>query len=119
MFYMSLFINGFVLTNIGTHLCIVTFSVLGFLNYTYLSICLKFLAENPSTKRKRLSSQEAKPSKKLKTPDTPGEDSGDQKVEKKRKKKKDSLGMPLSPTIWGHMQVSWLFCDSINKSFHL
>uniref|UniRef100_A0A3Q3W6B1 Tyrosine-protein kinase BAZ1B n=1 Tax=Mola mola TaxID=94237 RepID=A0A3Q3W6B1_MOLML len=64
----------------------------------------KFLAENPSTKRKRLTSQEAKPSKKLKTPDTPGEDSGNQKVEKKRKKKKDALGMPLSPTIWGHMQ---------------
>uniref|UniRef100_A0A3B4G486 Tyrosine-protein kinase BAZ1B n=1 Tax=Pundamilia nyererei TaxID=303518 RepID=A0A3B4G486_9CICH len=43
---------------------------------------------NPSTKRKRLSSPEGKPNKKLKT--------------------KDALGMPLSPTIWGHMQVSQL-----------
>ncbi|XP_024132588.1 tyrosine-protein kinase BAZ1B isoform X1 [Oryzias melastigma] len=62
----------------------------------------KFLAENPSTKRKSLSSSEGRPSKKLKT-DTPGEDSGNEKGEKK-KNKKDSLGMPLSPTIWGHMQ---------------
>lgn len=72
-------------------------------------VCLKFLAENPSAKRKSLTSPEGKPSKKLKTSDTPGEDSGNEKGEKKRKKK-DSLGMPLSPTIWGHMQVSWLVC---------
>ncbi|XP_030007465.1 tyrosine-protein kinase BAZ1B isoform X2 [Sphaeramia orbicularis] len=65
----------------------------------------KFLAENPSAKRKSLSSPEGKPSKKLKTQDTPGEDSGNEKVEKKRKKKKDALSMSLSPTIWGHMQV--------------
>uniref|UniRef100_A0A3B4X7X2 Tyrosine-protein kinase BAZ1B n=1 Tax=Seriola lalandi dorsalis TaxID=1841481 RepID=A0A3B4X7X2_SERLL len=65
----------------------------------------KFLAENPSTKRKSLTSPEGKPSKKLKTSDTTGEDSGNEKGEKKRKKKKDALGMPLSPTIWGHMQV--------------
>nr|XP_033487187.1 tyrosine-protein kinase BAZ1B [Epinephelus lanceolatus] len=64
----------------------------------------KFLAENPSAKRKSLSSLEGKPSKKLKTSDTPGEDSGNEKGEKKRKRKKDSLGPPLSPTIWGHMQ---------------
>ncbi|XP_034403711.1 tyrosine-protein kinase BAZ1B isoform X2 [Cyclopterus lumpus] len=64
----------------------------------------KFLAENPSAKRKSLSSPEGKPNKRLKTPDTPGEDSGNEKGEKKRKRKKDSLGMPLSPTIWGHMQ---------------
>ncbi|XP_056229915.1 tyrosine-protein kinase BAZ1B isoform X2 [Seriola aureovittata] len=64
----------------------------------------KFLAENPSTKRKSLTSPEGKPSKKLKTSDTTGEDSGNEKGEKKRKKKKDALGMPLSPTIWGHMQ---------------
>ncbi|XP_070684910.1 tyrosine-protein kinase BAZ1B isoform X2 [Pempheris klunzingeri] len=63
----------------------------------------KFLAENPSAKRKSLTSPEGKPSKKIKTSDTPGEDSGNEKGEKKRKKK-DSLGMPLSPTIWGHMQ---------------
>lgn len=77
---------------------------------SYSSVCLKFLAENPSAKRRSLSSPEGKPSKKLKTSDTPGEDSGNEKGEKKRKKKKDSLGMPLSPTIWGHMQVSWLAC---------
>lgn len=71
-------------------------------------VWLKFLAENPSAKRKSLTSPEGKPSKKLKTSDTPGEDSGNEKGEKKRKKKKDALGMPLSPTIWGHMQVSWL-----------
>lgn len=73
-------------------------------------VCLQFLAENPSAKRKSLTSPEGKPSKKLKTSDTPGEDSGIEKGEKKRKKKKDALGMPLSPTIWGHMQVSWLVC---------
>ncbi|KAM7399332.1 hypothetical protein PAMP_018612 [Pampus punctatissimus] len=64
----------------------------------------KFLAENPSAKRKSLTSPEGKPSKRLKTPDTPGEDSGNEKGEKKKKKKKDALGMPLSPSIWGHMQ---------------
>uniref|UniRef100_A0A3P8TJ14 Tyrosine-protein kinase BAZ1B n=1 Tax=Amphiprion percula TaxID=161767 RepID=A0A3P8TJ14_AMPPE len=49
----------------------------------------KVVHKNPSTKRKSLTSPEGKP-------------------KKKKKKKKDSLGMPLSPTIWGHMQVSWL-----------
>lgn len=63
----------------------------------------KFLAENPSTKRKSLTSPDGKPSKKLKTSDTPGEDSGNEKGEK-RKKKKDSSSMPLSPTLWVHMQ---------------
>lgn len=77
---------------------------------SHLFVCLKFLAENPSAKRKSLTSPDGKPSKKLKTTDTPGEDSGNEKGEKKRKKKKDALGMPLSPTIWGHMQVSWLVC---------
>nr|XP_046244687.1 tyrosine-protein kinase BAZ1B isoform X2 [Scatophagus argus] len=64
----------------------------------------KFLAENPSAKRKSLKSPEGKPSKKLKTSDSLEEDSGNEKGEKKSKKKKDALGMPLSPTIWGHMQ---------------
>lgn len=72
-------------------------------------VCPKFLAENPSTKRKSLTSPDGKPSKKLKTSDTPGEDSGNEKGEKK-KKKKDALGSPLSPTIWGHMQVSCFVC---------
>ncbi|XP_055735910.1 tyrosine-protein kinase BAZ1B-like [Salvelinus fontinalis] len=60
----------------------------------------KFFAENPvSTKRRSLSSTEGKPSKKLKTSNTPGGvNSGNEKT--------DSLGMPLSPTIWGHMQMT-------------
>lgn len=74
----------------------------------FLFVCLKFLAENPSAKRRSLLSPDGKPSKRLKTSDTPGEDSGNEKGERKRKRKKDSLGMPLSPTIWGHMQVSCL-----------
>ncbi|XP_021170469.2 tyrosine-protein kinase BAZ1B isoform X1 [Fundulus heteroclitus] len=60
----------------------------------------KFLAENPSKKRKRLTSADGKPSKKAKAGDAAGEDSGSEK----KKKKKDSQGLPLSPTIWGHMQ---------------
>ncbi|XP_056139816.1 tyrosine-protein kinase BAZ1B isoform X2 [Lampris incognitus] len=68
----------------------------------------KFLAENPSAKRKSLTSSEGKPSKKLKTSDTPREESGNEKGEEeeetKKKKKKSTLTMPLSPTLWGHMQ---------------
>ncbi|XP_041851499.1 tyrosine-protein kinase BAZ1B isoform X2 [Melanotaenia boesemani] len=63
----------------------------------------KFLAEKPSTKRKSLASPDGKQIKKLKASETPGEDSGSEKAEKK-KKKKGSLPMSLSPTIWGHMQ---------------
>nr|XP_046169883.1 tyrosine-protein kinase BAZ1B-like isoform X2 [Oncorhynchus gorbuscha] len=60
----------------------------------------KFFTENPvSAKRKSLSSTEGKLSKKLKTSNTPGGgNSGNEK-------KNDSPGMPLSPTIWGHMQM--------------
>uniref|UniRef100_A0A674DBD5 Tyrosine-protein kinase BAZ1B n=1 Tax=Salmo trutta TaxID=8032 RepID=A0A674DBD5_SALTR len=48
----------------------------------------KFFTENPvSAKRKSLSSTEGKP-----------RNSGNEK-------KNDPLGMPLSPTIWGHMQM--------------
>ncbi len=50
-----------------------------------------------------MSSPEGKPNKKLKTAET-GKDSEGVKGEKK-KKKKDSQNMPLSPTLWGHMQV--------------
>ncbi|XP_043120362.1 tyrosine-protein kinase BAZ1B isoform X2 [Puntigrus tetrazona] len=65
----------------------------------------KFLAENPSAKRKSLSSPEGKPNKKLKTAET-GKDSEGVKVKgEKKKKKKDSQNIPLSPTLWGHMQV--------------
>uniref|UniRef100_A0A8C2IW27 Tyrosine-protein kinase BAZ1B n=1 Tax=Cyprinus carpio TaxID=7962 RepID=A0A8C2IW27_CYPCA len=49
----------------------------------------KFLAENPSAKRKSMSSPEGKPNKKLKTAET-GKD--------------NSQNIPLSPTLWGHMQ---------------
>ncbi|XP_064830636.1 tyrosine-protein kinase BAZ1B-like isoform X2 [Oncorhynchus masou masou] len=60
----------------------------------------KFFTENPvSAKRKSLTSTEGKSSKKPKTSNTPGGgNSGNEK-------KNDSLGMPLSPTIWGHMQM--------------
>ncbi|XP_019741383.1 tyrosine-protein kinase BAZ1B-like, partial [Hippocampus comes] len=64
----------------------------------------KFLAENPSAKRKSLTSPEGKPKKRPKTPGTPGEHLGNEKGEKKRKNKKDALVKALSPTIWGHMQ---------------
>ncbi|XP_061924236.1 tyrosine-protein kinase BAZ1B [Entelurus aequoreus] len=64
----------------------------------------KFLAANPSVKRKSLSSSEGKPRKRQKSLGTPGEDSGNDKGEKKRGNKKDAPGAPLSPTIWGHIQ---------------
>lgn len=68
---------------------------------------VQFLAENPSSKRKSLTSPEAKPGKKLKVAENLGEDAGSEKEEKKKtKKKKDALDLPLSPSIWGHMQVS-------------
>ncbi|XP_077397150.1 tyrosine-protein kinase BAZ1B [Festucalex cinctus] len=63
----------------------------------------KFLAENPSAKRKSLTS-EGKARKRQKIPGTPGETLGNEKGEKKGKSKKDALGKPLSPTIWGHVQ---------------
>ncbi len=50
-----------------------------------------------------MSSPEGKPNKKLKTVET-GKDSEGVKV-KGEKKKKDSQNIPLSPTLWGHMQV--------------
>ncbi|KAM9801592.1 tyrosine-protein kinase BAZ1B [Neosynchiropus ocellatus] len=58
----------------------------------------KFLAENPSTKRKSLTSPGGRGGKKLKTSDA-NEDSGNEKGEKK-----DSQGMPLSPSMWSQMQ---------------
>uniref|UniRef100_A0A8C1GIA3 Tyrosine-protein kinase BAZ1B n=1 Tax=Cyprinus carpio TaxID=7962 RepID=A0A8C1GIA3_CYPCA len=65
----------------------------------------KFLAEHPSAKRKSMSSPEGKPNKKLKTAET-GKDSEGVKVKgEKKKKKKDSQNIPLSPTLWSHMQV--------------
>lgn len=52
-----------------------------------------------------MSSPEGKPNKKLKTAET-GKDSEGVKVKgEKKKNKKDSQNIPLSPTLWGHMQV--------------
>ncbi|KAF4071978.1 hypothetical protein AMELA_G00269060 [Ameiurus melas] len=70
----------------------------------------KFLAENPSSKRKSLSSPEGKPNKKLKLQGSEsGMDTNDVSEkgenEKKRKKKQNSQNMPLSPTLWANMQV--------------
>ncbi|KAJ8266565.1 hypothetical protein GJAV_G00131950 [Gymnothorax javanicus] len=66
----------------------------------------KYFAENPSLKRKSLSSPEGRPAKKPKqtaAEGTPVNEKGEEK--KKRKKKKVPINMPLSPTMWGHMQV--------------
>ncbi|XP_005986927.1 tyrosine-protein kinase BAZ1B isoform X2 [Latimeria chalumnae] len=73
---------------------------------------LKYLTLNPAPnmgKRKSSGSPDRKPSKKMKLGD------GDKNVlkekgkkskdEKEKKKKKSSLGPPLSPTLWGHVQV--------------
>lgn len=74
--------------------------------FLFVLLSVKFLAENPSTKRRSLTSPDGKPSKKLKTAEALGEDEGGEKEEKKKtKKKKDALDAPLSPSIWGHMQV--------------
>ncbi|XP_029111567.1 tyrosine-protein kinase BAZ1B isoform X2 [Scleropages formosus] len=60
----------------------------------------KYMADNPSTKRKSLSS-EGKPPKKLKTAEasTEGEVLSEKGVKKKKQK-----NLPLSLTIWDHMQ---------------
>ncbi|XP_051512211.1 tyrosine-protein kinase BAZ1B-like [Myxocyprinus asiaticus] len=66
----------------------------------------KFLAENTSTKRKSMSTPEGKPNKKQKTAESGTDrERGNVKVEKKKKKKKDSQNIPLSPTLWGHVQA--------------
>ncbi|ROJ25339.1 Tyrosine-protein kinase BAZ1B [Anabarilius grahami] len=65
----------------------------------------KFLAENPSTKRKSMSSPEGKPSKKLKTGETGTDGEGVNVKGEKKKKKKDSQNIPLSPTLWCHVQL--------------
>ncbi|XP_036392567.1 tyrosine-protein kinase BAZ1B isoform X1 [Megalops cyprinoides] len=65
----------------------------------------KYMADNPSTKRKSLSSPEGKPSKKLKTAEGAAEGDALNKKGEKKKQKKSPLNMPLSPTIWGQMQV--------------
>ncbi|XP_055029510.2 tyrosine-protein kinase BAZ1B [Misgurnus anguillicaudatus] len=63
----------------------------------------KFLAENPSAKRRSMCSPEAKSNKKQKTGES-GKDGEGMNV-KGEKKKKDSQNVPLSPTLWEHMQV--------------
>ncbi|KAJ8368759.1 hypothetical protein SKAU_G00087870 [Synaphobranchus kaupii] len=70
----------------------------------------KNMADNPSAKRKSLSSPEGKPVKKLKAAETGGEGDAlkkgeEEKKKKKRKKRKKSSGnMPLSPSVLGSMQ---------------
>uniref|UniRef100_A0A8C2CT67 Tyrosine-protein kinase BAZ1B n=1 Tax=Cyprinus carpio TaxID=7962 RepID=A0A8C2CT67_CYPCA len=61
----------------------------------------KFLAEHPSAKRKSMSSPEGKPNKKLKTAET-GKD--------------NSQNIPLSPTLWSHMQVCIILTKKVNGS---
>ncbi|KAI7802596.1 putative tyrosine-protein kinase BAZ1B [Triplophysa rosa] len=64
----------------------------------------KFLAENPSAKRKSVCSPEGKSNKKLKSGESGTNGEGvNSKGEKK--KTKDSQNIPLSPTLWDHMQV--------------
>ncbi|KAJ8402237.1 hypothetical protein AAFF_G00371020 [Aldrovandia affinis] len=69
----------------------------------------KYFAENPSAKRKSLGSPDGRPTKKPKP--TPMGTEGNvlnekgEKEKKKKKKKKAPLNMPLSPSMWGHMQV--------------
>lgn len=70
----------------------------------------KFLAENPSVKRKSLTSPEGRARKKHKNSITSGKDSENEVGDKK---KKDS-NMPLSPFILGSMQVSFLNCDLVH-----
>lgn len=75
--------------------------LLGFNSYL-LFIDLKFLAENPSVKRKSLTSPDGRPQKKHKTSIASGKDSEGEK------KKKNESNMPLSPFMFGSMQVSVL-----------
>lgn len=52
-----------------------------------------------------MSSPEGKPSKKLKTGETGTDSEGVNVKGEKKKKKKDSQNIPLSPTLWCHVQV--------------
>lgn len=61
-------------------------------------------------KRKSLTSPDGRPQKKHKTSITSGKDS-----EGEKKKKKD-LNMPLSPFIFGSMQVSFLVCCLVTSA---
>nr|XP_023675244.1 tyrosine-protein kinase BAZ1B [Paramormyrops kingsleyae]XP_023675245.1 tyrosine-protein kinase BAZ1B [Paramormyrops kingsleyae]XP_023675246.1 tyrosine-protein kinase BAZ1B [Paramormyrops kingsleyae] len=64
----------------------------------------KYFAENPTAKRRSLSTSEAKASKRQKMA---GGDAGvmNEGGEKLKKKKKAPLSTQLSPTIWGHVQI--------------
>lgn len=79
------------------------------LNAYLLFIYLKFLAENPSVKRKSLTSPDGRLQKKHKTSITSGKDSEGEK------KKKNGSNMPLSPFMFGSMQVSFLVCCVVNS----
>lgn len=80
------------------------------LNSYLLFMYLKFLAENPSVKRKSFTSPDGRPQKKHKTAITSGKDS-----EGEKKKKNDS-NMPLSPFMFGSMQVSFLVCCLVTSA---
>lgn len=62
-----------------------------------------------------MSSPEGKPNKKLKTGETGTDSEGVNVKGEKKKKKKDSQNIPLSPTLWSHMQV----CAVLAKSNHV
>ncbi|KAG9348350.1 hypothetical protein JZ751_002085 [Albula glossodonta] len=64
----------------------------------------KYMADNPSTKRKSLSSPDGKPAKKLKTDDTGAEGDSLNKKGEKKKQKKAPDGLLLSPTVLGQVQ---------------
>lgn len=73
------------------------------LNSYLLFNCFKFLAENPSVKRRSLTSPDGRPQKKHRSSVAPGKDS-----EGEKKRKSDS-NMPLGPFMFGSMQVRLFF----------
>lgn len=83
--------------------------LLGLQSYL-LFFYLKFLAENPAVKRKSLMSPDGRPQKKHKTSIKSGQDS-----EGEKKKKNDS-NMPLSPFMFGSVQVSFLVCCLVTSA---
>lgn len=80
-------------------------------SFIHFIFMLKFLAENPSVKRRSLTSPEGRSRKKHKASVASGKDSEN---EVGAKKKKNDSNMPLSPFILGPMQVSSLVCDLVH-----
>ncbi|XP_034024058.1 tyrosine-protein kinase BAZ1B isoform X2 [Thalassophryne amazonica] len=73
----------------------------------------KFLAENPSTKRKRVSSHEAKLFKRPKPLDSVGEDSENDTGEQ-MKRNNSAVTVPITPNIWVHVQKIKMNGSSLN-----